>query len=471
LVLAGSALLFLFAIGCKTPEAPSSQELIQDRLTEEQQGAIPAQWTVADVDPGAVMPGWLATLADPKLEAIVFEVQKNNFDLKAAGAQVDSAAALAKLAGAQLKPAVTAGLPAAAAGGGANVPDTSTVGASLDVTWEVDVWGRIRAGVSAAELDYESAVATFVYARESLAAQAAKSWFLATETRLQLELAEQTLADYQRILELVEKRQQVGQVSSQDVHLARADVASAQEALRQAQGAYEQAVRSLEVLLGRYPSAELEAPREFVPVPPPVPAGLPSEVLERRPDLVAADREVAAAFLRTEEARLAKLPRITLTGSAGITSSELSGLSDPDNALWSLGAGLAAPIFTGGALEAQEQLANAQQEVAIATYAQAALRAFSEVETALSNETLLQEREGYLRSGVEDNQSALRLSEKQYEVGRIDLLSVLQMQLRVVNSRKGLIRIQNDRLAQRVNLHLALGGGFEEVTRDAQAQE
>jgi outer membrane protein TolC len=240
----------------------------------------------------------------------------------------------------------------------------------------------------------------------------------------------------------------------QDVHLARADLAAVEEALRQARSANEQALRSLEVLLGRYPSADLATPRELVPVPPPIPVGLPSGIVERRPDLIAAERRVAAAFFQEEEARLARLPRFTLTAGVG-------GSNALSSAIGSLGAGLFAPLFTGGALAGQLESASADQEAAIAAYGQMALRAFQEVETSLSNERLFEQRQGYLETVVEENRKAWELAKVQYEVGRVDLLSVLQMQARWLGGRISLIRIQNERLSLRVNLHLALGGSFE----------
>ncbi len=240
----------------------------------------------------------------------------------------------------------------------------------------------------------------------------------------------------------------------QDVHLARADLASAEDALRQAIGGKKEVQRALELLLGRYPAAEVETADELVPVPPPVPVGLPADIIERRPDLVAAERRVASAFFLTEQARLARLPSFSLSAGVG-------GSSDLDDMILNLGAGIMAPLFTGGALEAQLDSATADQEAAIAAYGQSLLRAFEEVETSLTNERLFAEREVYLDTVVDENERALELARVQYDVGQIDLLSLLQIQTKWIGARIGLLRIQNDRLAQRVNLHLALGGSFE----------
>ncbi len=207
--------------------------------------------------------------------------------------------------------------------------------------------------------------------------------------------------------------------------------------------------------MGRYPAAEVGGAAELVATPPPIPVGVPADILERRPDLRAAESRVAAAFYQSEQARLAKLPSLSLTAGVG-------GANSLDNFVGSLGAGLFAPLFTGAALEGQIDVANADQKAAIAAYGATVLQALEEVETSLTNDDLYSQREGFLVSSVENNFQAYELGRAQYEVGKIDLLSLLQMQTRWIGARVGLIRLQNERLVQRINLHLALGGSFDE---------
>jgi NodT family efflux transporter outer membrane factor (OMF) lipoprotein len=327
------------------------------------------------------------------------------------------------------------------------------------------VWGRISSQVAAGEAQYEAAIADFEYARQSLAAQVAKSWFLATEVQMQRELAEMTLALKTRTLELVQAQSDSGRATRQDLALARADVATAADTVAQAESSYEQAVRALEVILGRYPGAELEVPHDLIEMPAPPAAGLPSQLLERRPDLLAAELRIAAAFEQLQSDDAARLPRFALTTEVGAGTADLSDFSDTTNPFWSLGANIVAPIFDGGLREAQVAISEANQEAALAAYAGAALVAFQEVENALRNEAILQRRETLLLSAVEDNAEATRLARTQYEVGAIALLSVLQIQQREIGSRAALISIRNARLTQRVNLHLALGGSFEQIER------
>jgi outer membrane protein, multidrug efflux system len=236
--------------------------------------------------------------------------------------------------------------------------------------------------------------------------------------------------------------------------LARAELATAQDAARQALSAQESAKRSLELLLGRYPSAQIETTAELGAVPPPVSAGIPSQLLERRPDLIAAEQRVAAAFYRQKEAELLKLPRFSF--SVGLS---LNNLSD---AASNLAAGIFAPLYDGGAIDAEVAGATAVQNQAIATYAQTALEAFKEVETALANEEHLMKREEYLQTVVSENFNAYELMKTQFDIGRIEYLDVLTVQNKWIQARIALIDTSTQRLLNRVQLHLALGGSFAE---------
>jgi len=402
--------------------------------------------------------GWIAGFGDEKLVALVQEALEKNPDLQVVAAQVESAAGYARQAGALLQPAVNLGAGGLAGGGG---PVTSRRGASLDLSWELDVWGRLRSQASSAENQYVAAELTYAYGRQSLAAQVAKSWFLCVETRLQRRAAEDAVAVYEKTLEIVQGQFRLEAVTKRDVQLAEADLASSNEALRQATGGEKQARRALEVLLGRYPSAELEATEEFAALSANVPAGLPCEILERRADLVAAERRVAAAFENVRVARAARLPRVAITASAGGSTTEFADLANPSNAFWTLGANMLAPLFDGGFLKAEEDIATAEQKAAVAQYRKAALQAFADIENGLENDGLLKERESFLNEALTKNTAAWDLSKRQFEAGAIDLLSVLQLQKRVLNARVALINIRARRRAERANLHLSLGGNFE----------
>jgi outer membrane protein TolC len=289
----------------------------------------------------------------------------------------------------------------------------------------------------------------------------ARGWFLATEAQLQKAIAGEMVAAAKRQLSLAQDRLRVGLGNEYDVTLARANLAAYRDGVQSLDLAYQQALRVLELLAGRYPAAALAVPAQLAPMPGPVPVGMPSELLERRPDVVAAERRVAAAFYRVEEAKAAKLPRISLTANVNSISSEVFVLKDRDNPVWSLGAGLVQPLFLGGQLQAQQDIRTAEQKQAIAEYGRVGARAFGEVENALSAEFNLDAREAILKQAVADNARALELANIRYKVGSGDLRAVQQQQLALAAARTALLRVQGERRVQRVNLHLALGGSFD----------
>jgi outer membrane protein TolC len=289
----------------------------------------------------------------------------------------------------------------------------------------------------------------------------ARSWFLATEAGLQVEAARETIRASEELVRLAGDRVRIGVGNQEDVFVARASVGTYRDLVRQLELGREQAIRALELLLGRYPAAAAAPTPKLPGFPGEVPAGLPSALLERRPDVVAAERRVAAAFNRIHEAKAARLPTIALTGSISSISSDLFVLQDHSNPVWSLGGNLLAPIYRGGALKTQVEIRTAEQKQAIAEYAAVGLRAFGEVEGALAAEIAAREREQILTQVLGDSEQALTVVQTQFKVGSTDLRFVEQRQLALTAARSALIRVQAEQRVQRVNLHLALGGSFE----------
>jgi multidrug efflux system outer membrane protein len=448
----GAALL----AGCATKSPPTTAELQKQALANV---ALPSAWK-GGVDAGGVADNWLATFDDDQLNAFVAEAMTNNPDLRVSATRVEQAAQHVELAKAALRPAVNLFGTGGINMGGGDI-SSALQGIMLGVSWEPDLWGRLRYGRNAAQSAHASVQADFEFARQSLAAMIAKSWFTATETWLQLQVADDMVKSAQELVTIAEKRQQVGPGSEQDVALARVSLGNYQDTARQVRLAHGQTVRALELLLGRYPSTELQARRNLVPLPGAVPAGLPLEMLERRPDMVAAERRVAAAFNRVGEAKAARLPRIVLNASVGAIQSDILQLKeDFSNPTGGAGATLIAPIYSGGALKTQVEIRTLEQKEAVAQYARLALRALGDVENALAAGQTLTERERVLSRVLTDNERALVMAQTSYRVGRADLRAVQQQQLQVHAARLGLLRVQSEQLSQRVNLHLVLGGGW-----------
>ncbi|MFN3486650.1 MAG: efflux transporter outer membrane subunit, partial [Planctomycetota bacterium] len=396
---------------------------------------------------------------------------RRSFDLRGAAARIQAALALARMAGADRLPQISAGAQAARQKQvfvGVEIPgfgdvlaaDSSVYAFSLDVSWEIDLWGRIRSAQAAALAEIQAQEADYWGARLSLEGQVARADFAVVESRLQAELARRTLESYRATTARIEERYRLGLRPALDVALARTAQTGAESALRGREEENALAARRLEALLARYPRGAVETAEALPAVPAPPPAGLPSELVARRPDLVAAERRLASAGMRVEEARAALYPRLSLTGSAGQTSSELRDLLDGEFSVWRVGANLLQPLFQGGRLRAGVDLARSRAEEALALYAAQALRAFEEVESALAAEEALARREEALRRGLEDARSALDQAERRYLAGLVDLLTLQESQRRLYEIESQILAVARRRLETRVQLHLALGGGF-----------
>jgi outer membrane protein, multidrug efflux system len=449
------AVCAIAAAGCALNQPPPPDELRKQALPNLK---VPERWTAQTAASAAVADNWLASFNDPALDALVREAIEFNSDLRMAAARVETAAGYVKLAGATLYPQVNA----LARGGGKMSGDSSGLsGGGVTATWELDLWGRVRASQRGAELNYDAAALDVAYARQSIAAQTAKAYFLATEAELQLAIAKDTVLSSERLVSFARDRLRVGKGDEYDVSTGMASLDTFRDVVAQLELARLQALRALETLIGRYPAAVVDVPMRFAAMPPPVPVGLPSELLERRPDVVAAERRVATAFYGVEEAKAARLPRISLTASLTSISSDLFILKPRPDPLGSFGASLLAPIFLGGSLQAQVDIRSGEQAQAIADYGRIASRAFGEVESALSSGFALDARTTILEQVIADNDRAVELSQVRYRVGSGDLRAVNQQQLALYSARSAQIHVEAERRVQRVNLYLALGGGFD----------
>lgn len=448
-----AAPLALGACSLKSP--PAREQLARDAMRNTQ---VPAAWTKGTSSREAVVADWLASFGDPRLNALVAEALEFNADLTVAAARIDQAAAMVKIAGGAITPAVDVlGRANHKMKGGGS---TDVTGVILSASWEIDLWGRVRYGVRGSEEDHRSTQADYEYARQSIAALVAKSWLLAAEASLQRAIALDSVGASEKTSELARVRSRVGSGDDRDVALANASLQAYQDTIRQLEFSREQALRALEVLAGRYPAATLDAATTLPALPPTPAAGVPSQLLERRPDVIAAERRVAAAFNRVGEAQAAKLPRISLTAGLSYITRSFFIRENPDKTGSAVGALLQWPLFSGGALEGQVELRTAEQKRAVAEYATIGLKAFNEVESALSAEAALIDRERVLKQLIAENERTVSLSEVAFRVGRIDQRAILTDQLQLYASRVQLLRVQSEMRAQRVNLHLALGGGI-----------
>ena len=444
----------LLATSCALKNPPDAAAIKAEAMPKV---VVPVAWSAIPSKASIVTDGWLASFHDDQLVAAVNEAIAANPDLRVAATRVETAMLYAKLAGAKLYPSVDL----LARGGLKLSGDNSGMqGGLLSANWELDLWGRVRYGRAAAAADAMAVQADFEFARQSMAAAVAKNWFLATEAAMQAEVARETIRRSEDLVSLAETRSRVGVGNDEDVFVARSTVGTYRDVLREIELAQTQAIRGLELLLGRYPAAAAAVNAKLPAQPEEIPAGLPSELLERRPDVIAAERRVAAAFNRVGEAKAARLPAIALTAGVSAISSDLIVLKDHDNPVWNLGANLLMPIYRGGALKTQVEIRTSEQKQAVAAYASVGLRAFGEVESALAAELTARQREQILAQVAADSERALGIVQTQFRVGSTDLRFVNQRQLALNSTQAALVRMQAEQRIQRVNLHLALGGSF-----------
>ena len=467
------ALVCLVAIACVKPPPTTSPEI---------EVAPPDAWTAKPTDPDEPVPEWWDQFDDSSLSSLIVTALEENVDLMAAAARVDRAAAQARIAGADLKPRIGVGAKATSqqfnpvAFGQENATPIvfESYGLSLDVAWEVDLWGRLRTGARAALAEAQAVDADLAGARLSLAGQTAKTWFAVAEALQQVELASSSAASFRRSADWIRQRYEMGIRPPLDLRLALSTQAAAEALLGRRREQLDRTLRQLEVLLARYPSAQLleKFPSMGLPeLPPPPPAGLPAEIVSRRPDLVAAERRLVSNDQSLLSARRALYPRFSLTGSGGTLALQIADLLDGDFGVWTLAANLTQPLFEGGRLRAGVDQAAAGKQEALARYVGAVLVAYREVESALAAEAFLRNQVVALEDAAKQTIAAQRLSEERYARGVGGYLVVLESQSRALTSQSELLAARRALLDNRVDVHLALGRGFEFPTNTAKADQ
>ncbi len=451
----------LFVAGCSIPQPEPKTEMTE---------MAPSDWS-APADSGEVADDWIAAFNDPTLEKLVGEAQIANPNLAQTAASLSAAIAQARQANSALFPELDAGaqvgqthrfgLTEQERAFGVD-KDQTTFGVSLDLSWEIDVWSRISDSAKGAALAAQASAADYAFARQSLAAQVAKGWFQALTAKRQMELAEAFVDLFAESSRLAQARFNAGDVSAQDTFTSNADLANAKQQAKEAEFAARAAVRSLEVLLGRYPADDLRIAGDLQRDLPPVPAGLPSQILERRPDLIAADRQVLSAFFLASSASAARLPQFSLGASYSTTADKIGDLFDGPGTLAQIGLNLFQPLFDAGLRKAQFEQAEAEQMQAVAFYKSTVLNAFQEVEDTLSREMFLYAQLENLTDAAENYEKARKIGEIRYREGETDLTSYLDVQRQALVAQQALISARGQLLTNRVDLYLALGGNFAE---------
>lgn len=408
---------------------------------------------------------WVSTFEDENLNALVQEALAANTDINAAEAGYRAALARLNIAEADRLPSVSGGVDASRTERGNSLAaDTTSLGYGVNARWEADMWGRIRDQVGAAELSAAASQADYAGIRLAITGQVAQTWFNLIEARLLTELAVRDVETQERALRLTTRRFEGGVSGSSDVRLARSSLANSEAALAARRRALSATARALEVLLRRYPTEDIDAAADLPPLPELTGAGTPSYVLTRRPDLLAAERRMMSAGLNVDAARKALLPSLTLSGGVNAGGSAFNNIFDIDAMVANIASELTQPIFQGGRLKANVEQQEALLRQLVENYAGTALTAYLEVENALDAETRLAEQEAALRVSLEEAIQAESRLEARYSEGLATILQLLDAQSRRISAESQLISARKERLANRVRLHIALGGGLETQT-------
>ncbi|MES2074353.1 MAG: efflux transporter outer membrane subunit [Pseudomonadota bacterium] len=403
---------------------------------------------------------WWQLFGDPRLDELVAAVEVSNQNVAAAVASYAQARASVGEQRAALFPSVDLGGAANRSGGGGDTRSANQYKLNIGASWEPDVWGKLRAGANGARAGAAASAADLAAARLSAQGELAVDYFSLRQTDAQLALLEATVRGYARVLEITQNRFGAGVAARSDVLQAQTQLAGARIDLVGLARQRAQLEHAIAVLLGKAPAEFSLAAAPWRATVPEVPLALPSTLLQRRPDIAAAERRVAVANEQIGVARAAYFPSLSLSGSYGVAGGAVGGLLNASNSLWSLGLSAGQSLFNAGATAARVGGAEAGRDVAVAHYRQTVLAAFADVENQLAaTRALLQQQDlRRLASEAADQVEAQMLN--RYRAGQVGYTEVVAAQNTALAARRALIQAQADRQTTAIALIQSLGGGW-----------
>lgn len=425
-------------------------------------------WKIAQPSDDAPRGNWWEAFNDADLDILESQVEISNQTILAAEARVREAAAATQASRAALFPFVNASGAGVrsnrAAGSGSNAIATPGVTNSyvvaLGASWEIDLWGGIRRSIEASSGSAQASVADLAGARLSAQALLAQDYLLLRVQDAQIALLRDTVVTYERSLQLTRNQYSAGMVARGDVAQAEAQLKSTQAQVEDATLTRAQLEHAIAVLVGKPPSELTIAPKPLATVFPAVPVALPSALLERRPDIAAAERRAASANAQIGVAQAAFFPALTLSANGGYQSSVIGSLLSLPSRYWSLGAGVAQAVFDAGLRSAQKEEALAVYDETVANYRSTVLNGFQDVEDNLASLDLLAREAAFQDEAVKAAQLAATIAINQYKAGTTSYLAVVVLQASALNSERTALSILGRRLAACVGLIKALGGGW-----------
>jgi len=378
----------------------------------------------------------------------------------AAIASYEQARALVREQRASLFPSVNLTGSGARSGGGGEQQTNNNFKAAIGASWEPDIWGRLRAGVTGADASASASAADLAAARLSAQGELATNYFSLRQSDAQIALLNSTIAGYKRVLDITSNRFNSGIAARSDLLQAQTQLANAQIDLSSQTRSRAQLEHAIAILLGKAPSDFSLAVAPWTLTVPEVPLGVPSTLLQRRPDIAAAERRVAVANEQIGIARSAYYPSLNLTGSYGSGASRVGDLFNASSSLWSLGVSAAQTLFNAGATTASVDAAKAGHEAAVARYRQTVLSAFGAVEDQLSATRALAEQLALRQQASSAADQVEQQMLNRYNAGQVGYTDVVTAQVTALSARRSLVQAQADRQTTAVALIQSLGGGW-----------
>ncbi|NME70702.1 TolC family protein [Flammeovirga aprica] len=443
--------------GClNLKDAPTSDEIKEDNQALENM-QIPNDWVFQEIDSANIDLGWAKEWETAELDSIIAEGYRFNADINVAASRIEQANAALKIANSRLLPMIGAGAQNGYNFNGGN----QTIGYGMvNMSWEVDLWGKLRYAKKGTETMIYSAEYGKQKLEQVLAATIAKAWYTSVFINQQKELVNQAIEATSEMATLNEARLKIGVAKESDVLQMNAQEAKFRETLVKLEQIEKDTKRSIELLIGRYPKGEIEVASSLPELATEVPENLPMSMLENRPDIMISQYAVQMAFYNTEVAKAARWPKVSLNSSFGAVNSTTQALFGLSNPLVTVGANLVTPIFTWGAIKSNIEIQNEAQKQAVLYYAKSYLTALSEVETSLNGINAVEGRFTQSTIALENLERTYQLSELQYKIGNENMFTLLQKQLQLLNEATNQLNLKYEKISQRINLYLALGGDY-----------
>ncbi len=417
-------------------------------------------WTAAAPADALERGPWWTLFNDPILNELAASVEVNNQNVALAAAQYAQARAVVAEQRASLFPVVSLSGSGTRSGGGGDTRAANNYRVDIGGSWEPDIWGQLRAGVTGAQASAQASAAELASARLSAQGELVANYIGLRQTDVEKQILDTTVEGYERVQQITANRFDAGITAKSDLLQAQTQLATARAdqltVIRQ-RAVYEHAIA---VLLGKAPAEFSLAAAPWTLAVPDVPLGVPSTLLQRRPDIAAAERRVAVANENIGIARAAYYPSLSLSASYGYGNSQVGGLFNASNSLWSLGASTAQAIFNAGAIDARVEQTRAARDATIAQYRQTVLSAFADVEDQLAATRALALQQDLRRQASEAADQVEQQMINRYRAGQVDYTDVVTAQVTALNARRSLIQVQADRQTTAVALIQSLGGGW-----------